>query len=122
MKEETTKLISLRCPLDLIPVIEQHMLSNGLGNRTDAIVDLIRRGSGQKLPVSSVFRKDSSVIQPVDEDEYVSKTDLQELESDLYARLVDQLNELLNQRLAPLERSTSQLEQERDALLGEPAA
>jgi uncharacterized protein YaiI (UPF0178 family) len=124
MKKEETKLISLRCPTEILELIEQHMAGSGFSNRTDAIVDLIRRGSGQPLSVplaSTVGTKDANVIQPRGE-EYVSKSDLQELESDLYAKLTDQLNELLNQRLTPLEQGAFQLEQEKEVLLGESAA
>jgi Arc/MetJ-type ribon-helix-helix transcriptional regulator len=96
MKKEETKLISLRCPADILKVIEEHTTNGGFSNRTDAIIDLIQRGSGQEMPTSAVAQKANNVIQP---EEYVSQTDLQELESDLYTRLSDQLNGLLDARL-----------------------
>lgn len=93
------------------------MNDSGFSNRTDAIVDLIRRGSGQPASVPAVRGNPATNVIQLPEGGYVLKSDLQELESDLYARLADQLNAVITQRLAPLEQGASE-PQERERLLG----
>jgi hypothetical protein len=103
--KEKAKLTSLRIPPDIMEAIEQHMISDTrFRGRTDAILDLIQLGISTKIATASVIQKADkadSVIQP--EEAYVSRTELQELESDLYTRLSDQLNGLLNIRLGELQ-------------------